>query len=63
LRILKKSIVKEDGRALIYYHFPQSCSASQKEAFENVDMVAVELDIDSAQSSSSRTNLAGKASV
>jgi hypothetical protein len=46
LIILKKAIIKEDGRALIYYHFPKTASASQKQAFEGVAGTVIEIEID-----------------
>ena len=36
MRIIKKTTTKEDGRSLIYYHFPESATASQKQAFDDV---------------------------
>ena len=40
MRIDKKEIRKEDGRTLVFYHFPDSATAEQKAAFEAVETVA-----------------------
>jgi len=32
----KKRILKEDGRYLLYYHFPESATPEQTKAFEAV---------------------------
>lgn len=37
----KLEISKEDGRYLIYYHFPASADAEQTETFLNVKSAAV----------------------
>ena len=37
MNIEKKTIQKEDGRTLHYYHFPQTATESQTEAFRAVD--------------------------
>ena len=36
MKIVKKVITKEDGRALTYYHFRDSATDSQVEAFNSV---------------------------
>lgn len=36
MRMDKKRILKEDGRYLLYYHFPDSATPEQTEAFEAV---------------------------
>ena len=33
----KKQITKEDGRTLVYYHFPESASPAQAEAFRSAE--------------------------
>ncbi len=42
LRILKKTIVKDDGRNLIYYHFPDTGTVNQKQAFDDVPVEPTE---------------------
>ena len=34
MKMEKKQIVKEDGRYLVYYHFPDTASEEQTHAFE-----------------------------
>lgn len=36
MRMEKKRIVKEDGRSLIYYHFPASANEEQISAFAKI---------------------------
>lgn len=33
MRLEKKLVVKEDGRYLLYYHFPETATAEQSEVF------------------------------
>ncbi len=42
----KKTIQKEDGRILIYYHFSDTATASQSGAFETVRAVNEKMDSD-----------------
>lgn len=47
MQIIKKQITKDDGRLLIYYHFPKSATEEQKAAFEGIEAepqaVAIEI--------------------
>lgn len=36
MRIEKKQTIKEDGRYLVYYHFPDSASEEQTTAYEEI---------------------------
>ena len=36
MQMEKKQIVKEDGRSLIYYHFPASADVAQTAAFTGI---------------------------
>ncbi len=38
MRIDKKIVTKDDGRYLLYYHFPRSASATQTKAFESLNV-------------------------
>ena len=40
----KKKIIKEDGRILIFYHFPRSANHEQFAAFEKVAEPAEKVD-------------------
>ena len=37
MRVEKKQITKEDGRYLVYYHFPDTASDDQTRAFQSAD--------------------------
>lgn len=40
MRVEKKEIAKEDGRYLIYYHFPESATEEQTAVFAAVNEAA-----------------------
>lgn len=48
MRMEKRRILKEDGRYLIYYHFPESANAEQTAAFEAADEAPAEWEAQSA---------------
>jgi hypothetical protein len=37
MRLEKKQIVKEDGRYLVYYHFPDTATPEQTLAFQSAE--------------------------
>lgn len=37
MRVEKKQITKEDGRSLIYYHFPATATPEERRVFEEID--------------------------
>ena len=53
MRFLKKTITKEDGRTLHYYHFPESASESQKLAFDAVPTEPITFAVSPAPSGAS----------
>jgi hypothetical protein len=63
LRYQKKTVVKEDGRTLIYYHFAQTATADQSEAFAGVATAAKECTSDSNGSSPTPTSASAEADV
>jgi len=42
MRMEKKRILKEDGRYLVYYHFPDTAPHSEAAAFAAIDAVGAE---------------------
>lgn len=40
----KKQIFKEDGRILIFYHFPRSANPEQQSAFKKIEETEVKFD-------------------
>lgn len=41
MHIEKKQIQKEDGRKLIYYHFPETATSEETDAFRTVEAEAM----------------------
>lgn len=37
MHLVKKQILKEDGRSLIFYHAPASATEAQRKAFREID--------------------------
>jgi hypothetical protein len=37
VRIEKKQIRKEDGRVLVYYHFPETATELERQVFEEIE--------------------------
>lgn len=50
MQMQKKKTLKEDGRFLIYYHFPQTATAEETSVFEGIEA------LDSDKSQLSPTN-------
>ena len=50
MRMEKKQIIKEDGRYLISYHFPESASEEQTAAYEELQVTEQPDLTDSAES-------------
>lgn len=46
LRFQKKATTKEDGRSLIYYHFPDTATDSQTQAFNKAPAIVLECESD-----------------
>ncbi len=42
MRMEKKRILKEDGRYLVYYHFPDSASPDEAQVYAAIDPTAAE---------------------
>jgi hypothetical protein len=40
MRYEKKQVTKEDGRYLVYYHFPETATPEQTAAFESAEAVS-----------------------
>jgi hypothetical protein len=52
MQMKSKEVAKEDGRYLVFYHFPESASAEQTDAFERSEAYAKEA-VDAARSAAS----------
>ncbi len=37
MHVIKKSITKDDGRALYYYHFPATATEEETKVFNDID--------------------------
>lgn len=37
MHVIKKTITKDDGRALYYYHFPATATAEEKQVFDKIE--------------------------